>query len=197
MPKTIASIRKKHKQTAGKARGKGVLPAPVQAPTPAETDVSVKTSIILKESLHRAAKERAIQSGVSYNGLINLALYRYLHEDGRLPPEIQAIVTARPPRPPAQDRRRADGQTPFTRPRLSDEEPAVTVTFQQAKNVWDMQMKHPNEDYSQIAKRVGVTTEMVLAAEAAQDDAAYQRWLATFPNALTVTFKRKKKVRRG
>ena len=207
MPKTLASIRKakakskKPRLTAGKRRGKTVPVYPDPFPTP-DTDERIKTSIILKRDLHVAAQGRARIQGLSYNGLINLALYQYL-DSGSLPPEIQAIVTARPPRPPAQERRAADGSTPFVRPRLSEDEPAVTVTYDQARAIWEMQMRHPNDDYSKIAKRSGVTTEMVLAAEAAQDDSGYQRWVATQVESVTaekgkpIRIKFRKTVRRG
>jgi hypothetical protein len=162
----------------------------------------VKTSVIITQSIHAKAQERARVSGISYNGLINLALYSFLestngHASGGLPPEISAIVTNRPPRPPRQERRRADATEVFTRPRLSEDEPAISVTYGQAQSIWEMQGQHPDEDYSKIAKRCGVTTEMVLAAEAAQDDQAFQRWAATVIPVRKLRLKKKRQVARG
>lgn len=147
----------------------------------AHPDGRVKTSVILLSAHVAGAKQLARASGMSFNGILNLALYKFLFDaQGQsmplsLPRDVAALIASRPPRPPARER--ITGETVFTRPRLDPEEDVISVTFDEARRIWAIQGQHPKADYVRVAKLADVPVEAVLAAEAAQDDATYQRWV--------------------
>lgn len=199
--KTLAKIRRTHtprglstkvrikRRTAGASRGEDVpsvrdahrlsYPEPATGGVGDTPDEKVKTSIVTLRSLVVRCQDRARAMNLSFNGFVNMALYDRL--DGPtsrrpLPPEVQAIITTRPPRPPRQDRSGSPVGEGFTRVAESKEEHDCFVTWPVVQRYAKKNLKHPTEGPMEMARRLGITIDEALAADIAMQTPEFERW---------------------
>lgn len=151
----------------------------VGTPVPKEkapvTHERVQTSLILTRQLHLQAKTRSRELGISYNGLINLAVAQFLNY-GVLPPSVEQTVLSRPPRF-RRERGGVSGDTLYSGD-TRDDGTTPKLPYREIKRIWDIQEANPDlTDYDELASLAKTKVAHVLLAEEAQHDTGYQLWL--------------------